>query len=132
MMDSLPPGTHALVDQAVEEAAQTLFDVADAPLARSDELLDAIQGPAVRAVLEARIGQILKQGHTRENDAMLSIVALPDKAIEMARIARSRIGVTGADRNLKAARKSLAAAAALCLAAIDRLDAVPEGEAGDE
>jgi hypothetical protein len=33
-MMELPPGTNAIVDAAVEEAAQTLFTAADVPLAR--------------------------------------------------------------------------------------------------
>lgn len=124
MTDPLPAGTDAIVDDAMDEAAQSLFAAAHVPLARTPELLAAIQGRAVRAVLEARIEQIVKHGHDREHDAMLSIVRLPDLAIEVARIARSRIGVTGTDRNLVAARRGLARAAAICLAAIDRLDMI--------
>jgi hypothetical protein len=122
-MTELPPGTNAIVESAVEETAQTLFSAADVPLANADELLAALQGPAMRAVCEMRIEQIVKHGHTADNDAMLPILWLPKQARDHAQIACDRIGVTGRDRNLDSAKKSLARTAALCMAAIDRIDA---------
>lgn len=119
MMD-LPPGTHAIVDQAVEEAAQNLFAAADLPLARSGELLAALQGPAVRAVLEARIEQIVKHGHDATHDADLPIGWLPRHAREMMQMALDCLHPVKPD--LPVARRRVARAAALCLAAIDRID----------
>jgi hypothetical protein len=84
MTDPIPSGTRAIVDQAVEEAAQTLFSAADVPLARTDELLAAIQGPSLRAVLEFRVEQIVKHGYTAENDAMLPLLWLPRQATDYA------------------------------------------------
>jgi hypothetical protein len=126
----LPPGTSAIVEQGLEEAAQALFSAADVPLARADELLAAIAGPAVRAVLEMRIEQIVKHGHSIENDETLPLLWLPRQAREHAQVACDRIGVTGKDRNLEAVEKSLARTAALCLAALDRIRAArARGEA---
>jgi hypothetical protein len=126
MTDPIPSGTRAIVDQAVEEAAQTLFSAADVPLARTDELLAAIQGPSLRAVLEFRVEQIVKHGYTAENDAMLPLLWLPRQATDYAQIACDRIGVTGKDRNLESAKRALARAAAMCLASMDRITAAQE------
>lgn len=120
-MTELPPGTNAIVESAVEEVAQTLFSAADVPLANAEELLTALQGPAMRAVCEMRIEQIVKHGHTAENDSMLPILWLPKQAKDYADIACHAIGVTGTDRDLERAKRSLARAAALCLASIDRI-----------
>jgi len=124
MMD-MPEGTRALVDHAVDEAAQTLFAAADVPLAQTDELLAAIQGPAVRAALEARIEQILKYGHDRAHDEMQAITRLPQLAREQFAMA---IDVMGHDdrRNLAVARRRIARGIAIGLAAIDRLDMIKE------
>jgi hypothetical protein len=122
-MIELPAGTNAIVDAATTETAQSLFAAADVPLARSEELLAALQGPAMRAVCAMRVEQIVKHGHTAENDEMLPILWLPKQARDHAQIACDRVGVTGKDRNLEAAKLSLARTAALCLAAIDRIDA---------
>lgn len=114
------PGTSPLVDQAINEAAQTLFSAVDVPLARSDEFLAAIQGPAVRAVLEARIEQIVKHGHTAEGDAWQPLGMLPREARD-----RLQMGcdcLHGERRNLPVARRRFARAAALLLAAIDQID----------
>jgi hypothetical protein len=117
----IPPGTNAIVDEALDEAKQTLFSAADVPLARTDELLAAIAGPSVKCVLEMRIEQIVKHGHSQENDETLPLLWLPKAVLQHAQIACDRIGVTGKDRNLPAAEKSLARTAALCLAALDRI-----------
>jgi hypothetical protein len=125
----IPEGTRAIVEQAAETAAQTLFSAADVPLARAEELLEAIQGTAVRAVLEMRIEQMVKHGHTAAKDDDLPIGWLPREARDYAAIAMHCVGTTAKDRNLPRARRSLAKTAALCLAAIDRLDrAVARGE----
>jgi hypothetical protein len=121
-MTELPPGTHAIVDAAIEEGPQTLFTAAEVPLARSAELLAALQGSAMRAVMHMRIEQMVKHGHSRESDAMLPLLWLPKQAADHARNACDRVGVTGQGRNLAAAKKALARSAALALAAIDRID----------
>lgn len=125
-------GTTAIVDQAVEEGAQTIFSAADVPLARTDELTAAVQGPAARAVLEARIRHIVKNGHTAAADAELEPYRLLDKAVEMMRVARARCGVTDTNAaSLGGARKTAADACALGLAAIDRIDAEMAKAAGE-
>jgi hypothetical protein len=125
-MTELPPGTGTIVEQAIEEAAQTIFSAAEVPLASADELLAAVTGPAVRCVLEMRIEQMVKHGHTAANDELLPILWLPRQAADHAQIACDRIGVTGKDRNLDSAKRQLAISAALCLAAIDRIRAAQE------
>jgi hypothetical protein len=122
-MTELPPGTNAIVDAALDDVTQTLFTAADVPLMRSEELLAALQGPAMRSLMHMRIEQIVKHGHTAENDLMLPILWLPKQARDHAQIACERIGVTGRDRDLELAKRALARSAALCLAAIDRIDA---------
>jgi hypothetical protein len=114
------PGNRSIVQAGLDEARQTLFSAADVPLARTDELLAAVQGPAVRSVLEARIEQIVTHGHTLEQDSRLPIGLIT-------REARDRLQM-GCDclapprRNLPIARRRLARAAALLLAAIDQID----------
>lgn len=123
MTEPIPEGTRAIVDQAVEEAAQSIFSAADIPLARTEELLAALQGPAMRAVCAMRIEQMVKHGHSTESDAVLPLLWLPRQAQSHALMACERIGVTGHGRNLDGAKKALARCAALCLAAYDRVEA---------
>jgi hypothetical protein len=120
MTDPMPEGTRAIVDDALDEAAQTLFSAADVPLARAGELLAAISGPAVKAVLEARIEQIVKHGHSVEADAGLTLKYLPHNARSMILDASDLLD--GQHRNLVVGRRRLAKAAAMLLAAIDRVD----------
>jgi hypothetical protein len=94
-MTELPPGTNAIVDAALDDVAQTLFTAADVPLACSEELLAALQGPAMRSLMHMRIEQIVKHGHTAENDLMLPLMWLPKQAKDHAQIACDRVGVTG-------------------------------------
>lgn len=93
-----------------------------------DDVANAIRGPAVQAAIEARIEQIMRYGHDSEHDGMLAIGALPDLARQQLVMSIERIAGTAEIRQLPAARKSLARAAALCLAAIDRLDAAMAAE----
>ena len=122
-----PPSTSTIVDAAVEEAGQTLFTAVDVPLARSDELLLAVQGKAVRAVLEMRIEQMVKHGHTIEGDLDLPLFWLPREARES--LCAAGDSLVGAKRNLVLARRRIVRAAALCLAAIDVLDTTIATEA---
>jgi hypothetical protein len=126
-MEPMPEGTRAIVDQAVDEAAQTLFSAADVPIARADELLKALQGPAVRAVLEARVEQIIKHGHTAEGDWMLPLGMLGKESRD--RLAMAGDCLYGDRRDLKIARRRAVVGVALGLAFIDRLDAEVAHEA---
>lgn len=142
MTEGMPPGNKAIVDEAVDDAAQTLFTAADGgsasgqspglveliPLARTDELRAAIQGPAVRAVLEMRVEQMVKHGHTLEADLDLPLHWL----VQDARIRlQSAFDLIYAPerRNLPRARRALVRALAVGLAAIDVLDATMNAEA---
>ena len=119
-----------LVDVAIEEGAgQALLAVPETKLGEADEILAALQGPAVRAVLTARVEQFTLHGHYREHDAMLPIGALPRRAREMAQMASEVIDATVEQRNLEVAKRRLARTAALCLAAIDRLNMIAGGSA---
>jgi hypothetical protein len=122
-LSETPQSTSSIVQHGLDAAKQTLFSAASVPLASAEELLAAVSGPALKAVLEMRIEQIVKYGHTVENDAMLPLLWLPRQAADYARIACDRVGVTGKDRNLNAAIKALVRSAALSLAAIDRIKA---------
>lgn len=130
MTDPIPEGTRAIVDQAVEEAAQSLFSVADVPLARADELLAALQGRAVRDVLQLRIEQMTKHGHDLLGDAQLPLGWLPNDARLRVTAALDLINGGPDRRNLPVARRRIATAAAILLAAIDVLDVVIEQEGG--
>lgn len=94
-----------------------------------DDIANAIRGPAVEAAIDARIEQILRFGHDSERDSMLPIGELPQLARKHVSEAIERISATGEKRHLPGARKSLARAAALCLAAIDRLGLATAAEA---
>lgn len=94
-----------------------------------DDVANAIRGPAVQAAIEARIEQIVRYGHDSEHDAMQPIDELPRLARKHLSEASERIAGLGEKRHLPAARRSLARAAALCLAAMDRLDAAQAAEA---
>lgn len=94
-----------------------------------DEVANAIRGPAVQLAIEMRIEAIMRFGHGAEHDAMLPIGELPTVARKYLVEAAERIGGSEEKRSLPAARKSLARAAALCMAAMDRLDAAIAAEA---
>lgn len=130
MNEPLPAGTNAIVDEAMDEAAQSLFSAAGVPMACTDELLAAVQGPAVRAVLEARIEQIVKHGHSVESDLDLPIGWLPDKVRTTAMAAAEVLSGLNPHRDLRLARRRMVVAVAIGLAAIDVLDATITAEGG--
>lgn len=130
MTPQMPAGTHAIVDQAVEDAGQTLFSAADVPLARADELLAILTGAAVRSVLETRVAQVVEHGHTLEGDLGMPTGWLVNEARADLALALDLINAGPARRDLPRARKRVARAAAMCLAAIDVLDAVIQRERG--
>lgn len=132
MTEPLPEGTQGLVESALEDAAQTLFSVADVPLARTEEILSALRGPAVRSVLEVRVEQMVKHGHTAEHDAMLPIGWLPNEARQTILAATDVLCGIQERRDLKVGRRRLVKAAAMLLAAIDRLDAANPAERGGQ
>lgn len=105
-----------------EQSASTQTTAAETIAA--DELVNAAFGPAVRDAIDMRITQITQHGHTREKDADLPIDWLPREAAQRALAAVDRIRGTQERRNLPAARLALLRVAALCLAAVDRLDLV--------
>lgn len=114
------PGNRDAIEHGLEEARQTLFSAADVPLASADELATIVAGAATRAVLEARIEQVVKHGHTPAADADLPLKQLPANARSM--IIDTLDLLEGPHRNLVVARRRLAKACAMLLAAIDRVD----------
>ena len=129
MMD-LPPGTNSIVQDGLDHAAQSLFSAADVPLARADELRSAVTSPAVRAVLEMRIEQIVKHGHSAEADSGLPLRHLPANARSM--IIDCMDLLEGPRRNWVVARRRLAKAAAMLIAGIERLDSEIAARGGGE
>lgn len=114
------------IDQGLEEAAQVVFSAAahEGRLGQLEEVLHAVQGPAVRGTLEARVEQIVRYGHDAAADAARKPEGIArdglehiDRAIEILHEYRAR----GGDRHLRTARKKLERGAAVMLAAIDRL-----------
>lgn len=138
MMEPLTEGTAHIVQAGLDEGRQTLFDCGGpsaptgppmaeiVPLARTDELLLAVSGPAVKAVLEKRIEQMVKFGHTVEGDLDLPLGWLPNDA--RIRLQSACDAINSGERNLQLARRRVVTAAALCLAAIDVIDATINAE----
>ena len=89
-----------------------------------DEIANANRGPAVQAAIDARIEQIVRYGHDAVHDADLAIDYLPRQARDRMLHAIEQLTGVSDKQNLPAARKNIARAAAICLAAIDRLDLV--------
>jgi hypothetical protein len=89
---------------------------------RGAELARAVSGPASRLVAEMRLEQILRYGHDAESDAMLPIDQIPRRAQAELIRAMDFLRGTGESRNLPIARLALGRVAAMCMAAVDRLD----------
>jgi hypothetical protein len=123
-------GTRLIVQDGLDEAVQSLFSAADVPLVRADELRAAVTGPALKSVLEIRIEQMVKHGHTLELDLDLPLGWLVNDALQRLRAALDVINGGPDRRNLKVARRRVATAAALLLAGIDVLDATITAEEG--
>lgn len=119
------PSTYLRPQSIGDEAAETASPL----IGLMDDVANAIRGPAVQAAIEARIEQVVRYGHDSEHDAMQPIGALPELARKELVMTAERISGLGERRQLAAARKSLARAAALCLAAMDRLDSAIAAEA---
>jgi hypothetical protein len=86
-------------------------------------MIDVFAGAALTATVRKRIEQIAVHGYTPEDDLMLPIGWLINETIMHANRAKIAVGTTAGDRDIAASREHLAATAALCWAAIDRLDA---------
>ncbi len=119
-----------LLDAATEDGAQAVRTGPDFPPEKLPEILAAIQGPAVRAALEMRIGHFAR-GHDAEHDSFLPIEALPRLAREFGMAAIDQLTGTSEKQNLPVARKNLARMAAAALAGIDRLDMVLNRRGGN-
>lgn len=118
------------VDQAVDEAAQILVD-GNAPLSRAAELLAALQGPAVRAVLEKRAEQIVSHGKSLQQDLEYPPCWLANNARARLQDAVDAINAAPAKRDLVLARRRTVAALAVGLAAVDVLDALIAQQRGE-
>jgi hypothetical protein len=90
------------------------------PRTWSDDRTTILEGPALASVIEARLAQI-DHGHTSERDMDTVIDFLPRQARDFIVIAIDCIRADMSPQDLPRARKKLAQAAALCLAALDRL-----------
>jgi hypothetical protein len=87
----------------------------------TSEFRAVLESRAIGLVIDARLSQ-LARGHSADADAALPVHALPAKAKEFAQIAGECCQPWNGETNLPRARKKLAETAALCLAAIDRID----------
>jgi len=103
---------------AAEGAALKAMMAADPPLERGAELARAVAGEALQAVVAERVRQIAVHGYTAEHDAALQRRQLPARARSMIIVAMDRLSAG----DLAVARRKLAKAAAVLMAAIDRLD----------
>lgn len=83
---------------------------------------ESLESQALADVLAERIKQIDDRGHTLEADLALSLDALPRLVATYATIARDR-ATRGKQFTLPGARKKIIQAAALAIAAAERIDA---------
>lgn len=118
-----------LITRALSDAPQLLFGegAGEGRVAQLGELLEALQGAAVRDVLAMRIEQIVKHGHDAERDDMMAIDFLPREAASRLQAAVDRLRGLEGVRNIPAARLGLVRATAMALAAIQRLDRAAKG-----
>jgi hypothetical protein len=115
-----------IVATALEEAAQAIIQ-ADVPLAMVEELIAAVQSPAVADVLKARVRLIVDHGHTAASDDFLPIGWLPMEARKAFEDARDLMNAE--HRDLVEVRAKMVEGIAFGLAALDRLDrAMKAGE----
>lgn len=116
------PGVFVDLDLASRDAAIQALKDTDAPIALADELVAAVAGRALKAIVAARVALITAKGHTADADDFLPIGWLPMEARHCLERARALIGTDPLTRDLVAARAAIADAIAFCMAAIDRLD----------
>lgn len=116
------PGGFVDLDLASRDAAIQALKDTDAPIALADELVAAVAGQALKAIVAARLALITAKGHTADADDFLPIGWLPMEARHCLDRVRALIGTDPLTRDLGAARAAIADAIAFCMAAIDRLD----------
>lgn len=87
----------------------------------SEDLRGAIESRALADVLAERMRQIEQFSHSPATDGAQPVHRLPQLAADYARIASDR-AQPGNRQDLRGARKKAVQAAALALAAIDRID----------
>lgn len=114
------PGVFVDLDEASRDVAIQALAQSDAPIGDADDLVAIVTGPALKAVVLARVEQVAKHGHTPARDADLPIKHLPHHARSM--IIDTVDLLEGPHRNLVVARRRLAKAAAMLMAAVDRVD----------
>lgn len=120
------PGVYRDLDSLSRDAAIQALAGTDAPLGLADELVAAITGPALKAIIAERVGQI-SRGHNAENDDFLPIGWLPMEARQCFEAVRS--AMMEEPRDLHRIRQLMVDGAAFAFAAIDRLDrAMQRGE----
>lgn len=127
------PGSRALAalaEAGMDGAVDVLLDQEQVPMALASEIMDAIRGPSMRAVMEVRIDQIARHGHGTVSDGGLPLPWLPGRAIEYLTAGRD-LTHPGDKQNLAVAKRRLAIAAALCLAAMDRIE-IEQAKSGGE
>lgn len=121
------PGVFRDLDSLSRDAAVQALGTTDAPLALADELVAAVTGAALKAVVAARVGLIVGGGHTAENDDFLPIGWLPMEARQCFEAVRGAMMEN--PRDLHRIRQLMIDGAAFAFAAIDRLDrAMKRGE----
>lgn len=121
-VESESPGVFVDLDAATRDAAVQSLKDSTAPIASAGDLVAAVTGAALKAIVAARV-KLFLDGHTPENDEFLPVNWLPFEVQQHGALAAAQIGLTGKDRDLPAAEASLALAAACAMAAIDRLRA---------
>lgn len=122
----IAPGIFATGEAALtalaEDAAVQSLKHSDAPIAIADELVAAVTGPTLQAIVAQRVALIADKGHTADADDFLPIGWLPMEADQALHLARQLMGADPQTRDLVAARAKLVEAVAFGMAAIDRLD----------
>lgn len=71
-----------------------------------------------------RLQQIVKHGHTAEDDDGLPIFTLPDRARQFSQIATDNLRGVSERRDIPRARAALLKVIALSIAAVERLDRI--------
>lgn len=118
--DLAPPTNCGAFDVALMARAAAIGALmeSDAPIVLADDLAALVTGAALKATVQKRVEQVVKHGYSPASDLMLPPGLLITEAIDHAQRARAGIATDDFART----RDELAAVAALCWAAIDRLD----------
>jgi hypothetical protein len=119
-IESECPGVFVDLDMASRDTAIQSLKESDARLFQADDMVALVTGPALKAIVAARVDQVAKHGHTPDRDADLPLKHLPHHARSM--LLDTVDLLEGPHRNLVVARRRLAKAAAMLMAAIDRVD----------